>query len=76
MTQNIIIGIVVSVLFVIIKFIEMRISGERPPLKFIVKDAFIVLLSSVTISYAVSKYNFLNVNALIEQKVFTDSPNF
>ena len=76
MNQIIIIGIAVSVLFIIIKFIEMRVMGERLPLKTVVKDAFVAMTSSITIAYAMSKFNFFNSNTFIEQKVFTDSPNF
>lgn len=77
-----------TVLFLIIKFVEMKyLDEEMKPLKVIVRDGFIVFVSAIVASYGFVYSNssindFLNV--ITETKVlntdttqiFTDSPGF
>lgn len=88
MDKVFIIAIFTTLLFSIIKFIEMRyLDKEKKPLKFIVRDTIIVFLSSVvaTLSFfylenyisdffnIVTETKTLNTNAT---QIFTDAPGF
>ena len=88
MDKVFIIAIFTTLLFSIIKFIEMRyLDKEKKPLKIIVRDTIIVFLSSVvaTLSFfylenyisdffnIVTETKTLNTNAT---QIFTDAPGF
>jgi len=91
--QNVfIVSIGITVLFGIMKFLEMRFldndeAGEIKPLKFVIRDALLVFVSSMTATYiyfhmdgAISEF----FNVITETKVlnpnttqiFTDVPTF
>lgn len=88
MDKVFIIAIFATLLFSIIKFIEMRyLEKEKKPLKFIVRDTIIVFLSSTVASFSffylenyisdffniVTETKTLNTNAT---QIFTDAPGF
>lgn len=83
MEKIILLSIIISILFSMIKFLEMKyIEKEMPPLKFIVRDTLIVLVSSFIPIFA-----FINMSGTIGQffggaslstspEIFTDTPGF
>lgn len=88
MEKVFIIPIFVTLLFCVIKFIEMRyLEKETKPLKYFVRDAIIVFLSGVASTFSffhlenhisdffnmVTETKTLNTNAT---EIFTDSPGF
>jgi hypothetical protein len=88
MDKVFIISIFVTLLFCVIKFIEMRyLEKDTKPLKFFVRDAIIVFLSGVASTFSffylenyisdffniVTETKTLNTNAT---EIFTDSPGF
>jgi hypothetical protein len=88
MEQFLIPAIIATVLFSILKFIEMKyLDKQMKPLKTVIRDAFMVFVSSLVGVYVFSFFGgsvqeFLNIvtesktlNAAATQ-VFTDVPGF
>ena len=88
MDKVFIISTFITIIFCIVKFIEMRyLEKEKKPLKFFVRDAIIVFLSGVASTFSffyletyisdffniVTETTTLNTNAT---QIFTDSPGF
>ena len=71
-----VIGVVISVVYIIFKFIEMKyILKEKKPIKTLVRDSVIVYISVVVGYYTLTQIsNDIIVNATPE--VFTDNPGF
>ncbi len=68
-------GLVVSIMYIIFRFIEMRfILKENKPLKVLFRDTIIVYLSTVSGLFVLDQFTN-NVGKSIP-KVFTDMPNF
>ena len=68
-------GLVVSIMYIIFRFIEMRfILKENKPLKVLFRDTIIVYLSTVSGLFVLDQFAN-NVGKSIP-KVFTDMPNF
>ena len=88
MEKEFIISIAVTLLFCIVKFVEMKfIDKELKPLKVVVRDAIIVMMSSIVVTTVVFNMNssitdFFNVvteNKTINPastEIFTDTPGF
>jgi multisubunit Na+/H+ antiporter MnhB subunit len=88
MEKVFILSIVVTCLFVVIKILEMKfIDKEWKPLKIIIRDAVIVLVSSIVGSFLYfhmdgSLTDFLNVVTdnksfnMSATQIFTDEPGF
>ena len=78
------IGFIVSVLFVIFKFIEMRMldkENEPIPLKYLVRDGLIVFASVIVGNFFVEQFGTMietnPENVIVDNpKVFTDNPDF
>ena len=71
-----IIAIIISIIFLIFKFIEMRfIEKENKPLKFLVRDTLIVYCSVVSGYFILEQLNPVIVSEIITP-VFTDNPEF
>tara|TARA_B100000035_G_scaffold207163_1_gene177208 strand:+ start:10004 stop:10270 length:267 start_codon:yes stop_codon:yes gene_type:complete len=81
-------AILTTILYCLVKIVEMKyVEKEMKPLKFIVRDAVIVFISSLVASYT---YFYMNdsftdfMNVVTENKslnlestqIFTDVPNF
>jgi heme/copper-type cytochrome/quinol oxidase subunit 4 len=73
-----VIAAVVSIVFLIMKFIEMRfIEKENKPLKFLIRDALLVYISVVS-----GYFIFDQLNSSVEKisggapLVFVDNPEF
>ena len=68
-------GFIISFLFLIAKFIEMRfITKENVPPKILVRDALLVYASVVLAHYILSQLNNKQTKEFVE--VFTDTPSF
>ncbi len=64
----------ISLLFAIVKFIEMRfIDKENKPVKLLVRDTLIVYISVVSGHYIFEQFKTVGVG---EIKAFTDTPGF
>ena len=71
-----IIGCVISVVFFLVKFLEMRFSTEEPrPLKYIVRDSLVVYASCVIGYYLLLQFQ-PEGTASQQIEVFTDVPGF
>ena len=69
---------IISFIFLIFKFIEMRmIEKESKPLKFLIRDTLVVYFSVITGNFIVDqlKPSIQNAGA-VAPAVFTDNPNF
>lgn len=74
-----IIAAVVSIIFLILKFIEMRfIEKENKPLKVLIRDALVVYFSVVSGYFILEQLKpILNKeNSSTTTQVFTDNPDF
>ena len=75
-----IIAAVISVIFLISKFIEMRfIDKESKPLKILIRDALLVYFSVVFGNFVIEQINPIIQNSAIGNAttpVFTDNPGF
>jgi hypothetical protein len=68
-------GFIISFLFLIAKFIEMRfITKENVPPKILVRDALLVYASVILAHYILSQLNNKQTKEFVE--VFTDTPSF
>ena len=88
MEKIVILAIAITVLFCILKFIEMKfIDKELKPIKFVVRDAIFVFIASAAASYVVLTMdndiaNFFNVVKDVDianpttTQVFTGDPGF
>ena len=83
MEKIILLSIAISVLFCIIKLLEMKyIEKEMPPLKFIVRDTLIVVISSFVPIFVFIKMSdklgkiFGGASLSTSPEIFTDTPGF
>ena len=70
---------IISVIFFIVKFLEMRyVDNEPKPLKLLIRDTLVVYVSVVISSFIVEQLNtVINETKDIETPlVFTDNPPF
>ena len=68
-------GYVISFLFLIAKFIEMRfITKENLPPKILVRDALLVYVAVIVAHYIMTQLNNKQTKEFVE--VFTDNPSF
>lgn len=69
---------IVSVIFLIAKFIEMRfIEKENKPLKFLIRDSLIVYISVISGFFIINQVDPIIEGAKISSPVvFTDHPSF
>jgi hypothetical protein len=75
-----IVATVISVIFLIAKFIEMRfIEKENKPLKVLIRDSLLVYFSVVFGYFIISQINPIikgGTNISLTTPVFTDNPGF
>lgn len=68
-------GFVISFIFLIAKFIEMRfITKENVPPKILVRDALLVYAAVIASHYIMVQLNNKSTKEFVE--VFTDNPSF
>jgi hypothetical protein len=73
------IAAVISIVFFIAKFIEMRfIEKENKPLKFLIRDSLIVYISAVLGYFILNQLNPIIQGTSSDKNpiVFTDNPGF
>jgi heme/copper-type cytochrome/quinol oxidase subunit 4 len=72
-----IIAAVISVVFLIVKFLEMRlIEKESKPLKLLIRDALLVYCSVVAGNFVMEQINPVFEGGKKATPVFTDNPGF
>ena len=79
MNQIIILSIITSIIFFLIKIIKMRfIDKENEPFKEIVKETGIVFISSLLSGFLIEQFKFNNIleNIKATPSVFTNEPGF
>jgi len=68
-------GFIISFLFLIVKFIEMRfVTKKNVPPKILVRDALLVYASVIVSHYIMAQLNNKQTKEFVE--VFTDNPSF
>jgi hypothetical protein len=70
---------IISVIFFIAKFLEMRYIDEEPkPLKLLIRDSLLVYVSVVTGNFIIEQLNpVINETVVpLEPLAFTDNPPF
>tara|TARA_Y100000389_G_C17367908_1_gene467356 strand:+ start:53 stop:283 length:231 start_codon:yes stop_codon:yes gene_type:complete len=68
-------GFIISFLFLIAKFIEMRfVTKENVPPKILVRDALLVYAAVIISHYIMAQLNNKSTKEFVE--VFTDNPSF
>lgn len=76
MTNNYIIPFVISLVYLILKFLDMRyLKKENKGLKDLILDSFIVFLSSLMGLFIYDQFNLLDDTSSVT-KAFIDNPNF
>ena len=79
MNHFILVSVVTSIIFFLIKFIKMRfVDKEVTPLKVIVKETAYVFISSLVGGYLIDQFKFNNILENIKEtpSVFTNEPGF
>lgn len=79
MNQYILVSIITSIIFFLIKFIKMRfVDKESEPLKTIVKESGFVFVSSLLGGFLMDQFKFNNILENIKETpiVFTNEPGF
>lgn len=77
MTSIFVIAGVISVVFLISKFIEMRfIEKESKPFKFLIRDALLVYFSVIIANFLLDQINPVTNGGKKSTPVFTDNPGF
>ena len=72
-----VIAAVVSIIFFVAKFVEMRfIEKENKPMKLLVRDSLIVYISVVSGYYILEQLKPVMQNGGATPIVFTDNPQF
>ena len=76
MSNNYIIPFVISLVYLILKFLDMRyLKKENKGLKDLILDSFIVFLSSLMGLFIYDQFNLLDDTSSVT-KAFIDNPNF
>jgi len=68
---------IIAFVYLLMKFVEMRITkNETKPMKELIRDTIIVYLSAIVGLYIISE--FMPANSLVKTvtNVFTDTPGF
>ena len=79
MTSIFIIAAVISIIFFIAKFLEMRfIEKESKPLKFLARDTLLVYFSVLISNFFIEQLNPMMVGGISHKitPAFTDNPSF
>uniref|UniRef100_A0A6C0BVF5 Uncharacterized protein n=1 Tax=viral metagenome TaxID=1070528 RepID=A0A6C0BVF5_9ZZZZ len=79
MASVFVISAVISIIYFIIRFVEMRfVEKENKPLKFLVRDSLLVYFSVVCGTFIIDQLKpvIQDVGDKIAPAVFTDNPGF
>ena len=72
-----VIAAIISIIFLIAKFLEMRyIEKESKPLKLLIRDALLVYFSVIVSHYIIKQVNPIMHSVGGSPQVFTDNPDF
>ena len=72
-----VIAAIISILFFIAKFIEMRfIEKENKPMKYLIRDSLLVYISAVLCYFILQQLNPIIHTSSENPPVFTDNPEF
>lgn len=79
MTSIFIVAAIISITFLLAKFLEMRyIEKESKPLKLLIRDAFLVYFSVIIANFVIDQLNPVIKGGSTAKvtPVFTDNPGF
>lgn len=77
MNNIFVLAAIISIIFVIFKFIEMRFIDKEPkPLKFLIRDALLVYVSVVSGYFIVEQIQPIVKKSSDKIPIFTDNPEF
>ncbi len=79
MTSIFVIAAVISITFLVAKFLEMRfVEKESKPLKFLIRDALLVYFSVIIANFVIEQINPIMSGGSSKKitPVFTDNPAF
>lgn len=79
MTSIFVVAGIISVIFLLAKFLEMRyIEKESKPLKFLIRDALVVYFSVIMSNFVINQLNTVmeTSGGKPSTPVFTDNPVF
>jgi hypothetical protein len=77
MTNIFVNSAVISIIFFIIKFLEMRfIEKESKPLKILIRDSLVVYFSVIAGHYLLIQINPIMHTGGSVPQIFTDNPDF
>jgi len=79
MTNIFVLAAIISIVFLLAKFLEMRyIEKESKPLKFLIRDAFLVYFSVIIANFVIDQINPVIKGGASPKitPVFTDNPGF
>ena len=79
MTNIFVIAAIISIVFLLAKFLEMRyIEKESKPLKLLIRDAFLVYFSVIIANFVIDQINPVIKGGTTAKvtPVFTDNPGF
>ena len=82
MTSQFVIAGVISIVFLISKFIEMRfVDKENKPLKYLIRDSILVYFSVITANFVMEQINQTMADSGMNgggkiTPAFTDNPGF
>jgi hypothetical protein len=72
-----IVAMIISIVFFIGKFVEMRfIEKENKPLKFLIRDTILVYFSVIISNFIITQINPIVINVKKNTPVFTDNRGF
>jgi hypothetical protein len=68
---------IISIVFLIAKFVEMRfVDKESKPLKLLIRDALLVYFSVICGIFVLEQLRPMNSEGPVSPQVFTDNPEF
>lgn len=68
---------IIAFVYLLMKFVEMRITkNETKPMKELIRDTIIVYLSAIVGLYIINEFMPTNATAKTVTNVFTDTPGF
>ena len=77
MNNYLLTGLVISIIYFLIRFVEMRFNKENRPIKELFRDSLLVFIASASGGYILEQFNFSIMDTAKEiPKVFVNEPDF
>ena len=78
MKDKLLVALIISILFLILKFIDIRFSQKdnKTPPKSLAKEAVFTFISSIITLYLIEYFGLLSNNIKKPTGAFLDDPNF